>query len=538
MEKYFAKPIKSIRLEGPVWIDNWDIILTMLDGSQEVIPNHLGCLQLEKEDNPFKKYSSPPPRVREIDFELVWESEPRPYGMDRCAVGDLDNDGIIELVTWYKDSHYADTAYMLIYKSVGDDEYELFMEEPFYTEASNDALTHLLITDIDQNGQKELVYTLEFAYFWEFSEPGVYVYRRSNNMFARAVMDGTISDVDQDSILELSFLTANSGLQPPTQYVVWEYSWKSDYYFGFTGITGFYQDWIDCRIDVGDFDNDGVVNIVSGNAGWVGTLPVDIQYFCYDSTVSGNFTQHWLETGVANSCATPVIADLDNDGDNELFAGGIYSGGGSSFIWESTGSGIGYVSWIDTTDRGPNESNFGFVDYLPSVISIYIIPWLPDDSQLQLWSFPDFGEVITWQSSIVESTAYNNPHIADMDFDGKKNIIVTGNWWRKAHDWEQLSAGIGHSDPDNVVYGLQLYPNYPNPFNGVTSIPFSISKKSEVVLKIFDITGREVHTHNYKIIDSGEYCYFWNASGLSTGLYIISLKAGNLRKYKKAILLK
>ena len=273
---------------------------------------------------------------------------------------DLDNDGIIELVTYYKDSLYADTAWMLIYKSIGDDEYELFMQEPFFTEPGqvND-LTQIMITDLDQNGQKELVYTFQFAYFWEFSEPGVYFPRRSNFAFARAVKDGMVSDVDQDGILELAFVTANSSTLPATQYVVQEYSYKTSQYFGFTGITGFYQDWVDCRLDVGDFDNDGVVNIVSGNAGWVGTSPVDIQYFCYDSTVIWNFTQHWLQTGIAASCLTPVIADMDNDGENELFAGGIFVVGGSAFIWEATGLGTGYVSWLDTTNLGgPNEAAF------------------------------------------------------------------------------------------------------------------------------------------------------------------------------------
>ena len=542
MMKYFGQPIKSIRLEGPMWTDNWDIVLTMLDDTEETIPNHRGCLQMGDEVNLFKKYASPPPRVKEADFELVWESEPRPYGMDRCAVGDLDNDGINELVTWYKEYHYADTAWMLIYKSIGDDEYDLFLQEPFFSEpGQNPALTQIMITDMDQNGQKELVYTLQFTYFWEFSEPGVYYKRRSSFAFARAVKDGKVCDTDQDGVMELAFVTSNIGMQPPTQYVVQEYSYKTSQYFGFTGITGFYQDWIDCRLDVGDFDNDGVVNIVSGNAAPVsGLYPVDIQYFCYDSTVIWNFTQHWLNTGIASSCVTPIIADFDNDDENELFAGGLFANGGSAFLYEPTGFGSGYVTWSDTTSapNGPNESNNGIVDYSPSVISIHIIPGFPDDSILLLWYYTNNGFINSWQSAVMDCVAYHNPCIFDIDNDHKKNILVAGSWSRIAHDWDQVSAGIGHSDPGNVIYDFQLYPNYPNPFNEKTIIKYFVKQKSDIYLKIYDVNGRLVYNRNEKDAARGHYDFEWDASRLSSGVYLISLFSDNNRQTVKAVLLK
>ena len=86
-EKYYSVPITDITTEGEIWIDTWDIVLTLADGSEERIENHGGQLQIDSAPNVFAKYSSPPSRVSEADFQLVWESEPRGYGMDRCAVG-------------------------------------------------------------------------------------------------------------------------------------------------------------------------------------------------------------------------------------------------------------------------------------------------------------------------------------------------------------------------------------------------------------------------------------------------------------------
>ena len=542
MMKYFEQPIKSIRLEGPIWTDNWDIVLTMLDDTEETIPNHRGCLQLEDEVNLFKKYASPPPRVCETDFELVWESEPRPYGMDRCAVGDLDNDGIIELVTWWKEAMWADTAYMLIYKSIGDDEYELFMEERFYTEdPNNTCLTYLLITDLDQNGQKELVYTREFVYFWEFSAPGVYHARRSDFGFSRAVVDATVSDVDQDGVPELAFLCSNWGLQPPTQYYIEEYEYKTFYYFGFHNITGFYQDWIDMRFAIGDFDNDGIVNMVSGNsAGVSGLYPVDIQYFCYDSTVTWNFSQHWLSTGYALSCCTPVIVDFDNDGLNELYAGGLSGNGGAAWLYEGTGFEQGTVTWIDTatSPNGPNEAKYGFIDYMPSVVSVHILAGLPDDSQLLLWCYTENYFENVWQSSVQDCVAYHNPFIVDVDLDNKRSIIVAGNWWRKIHDWEQVSVGVRIFESDNPPDLVKLYQNYPNPFNSSTSITYSINEISDIVLEIFDISGREVYSHARSIQLPGFHTIDWDASGLSSGIYMINLRIDNKSETRKAVLMK
>ena len=538
----FDKPVEKVEYTGHVCDPHRSLKVTLIDGTEEIIPN-CGYLQLERETNYFKKYDRPPARVCETDFQIVWESEPRPYGMDRCAVGDLDNDGITELVTWWKEGQWADTAYILIYKSIGDDEYELFMEERFYTdEPNNTCLTSLMITDLDQNGQKELVYTRDFVYFWEFSAPGVYHARRSDFGFARAVKDATVSDVDQDGILELAFICCNYDIQPSAQYLIEEYEYKTFYYVGFDLITGFYDyDW-DARFAVGDFDNDGAINIVAGNFNpYSGLYLIDTKYFCYDSTEIWNFSQHWISPGYAVSCCTPVIADFDDDGLNELYAGGVRWGGGGAWLYEGTGLGIGAVTWIDTTTlpNGPNEAGLGIIDYKPSVVSIHIL-WMNmiDNSQLYLMGLDNSFFSFYWQSLIIDSVAYYNPGIIDMDFDEKINICLAGSVKRSVHVWEQVSVGVGGDLPIKIPVSYKLLPNIPNPFNKTTIIPYIIKTKTNITIKICDILGQEVFNYTENEILPGEYQLIWDSFGLSSGIYFIFFKAGDYQESGKAVLMK
>ena len=542
--KYFDKTITSIRTEGEIWVDWWDIMVTLSDGREERIQNSPGGLRIEPENHPFEKFT-PPRYVSEVDFELVWQSEAKPWGMDRCAVGDIDNDNIIELVTWYKESHYADSAFILIYKSVGDDEYELFMEERFETEQDNDALSHILITDLDQNGQKELIYTYDRLYVWEFTSPGNYIMYEPGTYFFLAVADVKVCDVDQDSVLGLAIVLRNSGLEPPCYYNVLEFSGKNSTYFWMYPTAMIWQDWVDDRLAVGDFDNDGIEDIVSGNAAYVwGYDPVDIQYFRYDTTAAHNFSQHWLQTGVASSCATPVVEDLDNDGLNELFAGGLCNTGGSAFVYEGTGFEQGEVTWRDTTSLvfGPNESQYGFIDDDPTVISLVIYGISYGETTIYLNSYIDSQYTFIWQSAPICSVGCHNPYLVDIDQDVEMNILlaglVIGSTPNYCLDFEEVSNAVFPSESEFDKGEISMFHCYPNPFNTGTMITYYLEAKSSVFLTIYDILGRKLYNYEENHAYAGVHQIFWDTEQYSSGIYFISLQTDYNRQVLKTLLLK
>ena len=87
--------------------------------------------------------------------------------------------------------------------------------------------------------------------------------------------------------------------------------------------------------------------------------------------------------------------------------------------------------------------------------------------------------------------------------------------------------------------GYLLYQNYPNPFNPSTVIKYQIPDDNTLVeLKVFNILGRELITLVNEEQDQGIYEVELNSSGLSSGIYFYTLKAGGYSETKKMILIK
>jgi hypothetical protein len=83
-----------------------------------------------------------------------------------------------------------------------------------------------------------------------------------------------------------------------------------------------------------------------------------------------------------------------------------------------------------------------------------------------------------------------------------------------------------------------LMQNYPNPFNPTTSIAYELPITAKVVLKVYDVLGREVATLVNQVQAAGRYVQPFNASGLSSGIYFYRLQAGNFVETKKMMLVK
>ena len=98
---------------------------------------------------------------------------------------------------------------------------------------------------------------------------------------------------------------------------------------------------------------------------------------------------------------------------------------------------------------------------------------------------------------------------------------------------------VGIDENSNILpTSFSLEQNYPNPFNPSTTIKFAIPSDNKVVLKIYDILGREVTTLLNTQLKAGYHSIDWNASRLASGTYIYRLEAGNFTQVKKMILLK
>ncbi|RJP70965.1 MAG: T9SS C-terminal target domain-containing protein [Ignavibacteriales bacterium] len=100
----------------------------------------------------------------------------------------------------------------------------------------------------------------------------------------------------------------------------------------------------------------------------------------------------------------------------------------------------------------------------------------------------------------------------------------------------------------NSVETISLSQNFPNPFNPVTKIKYTIPTSPQpspyqgegvrVRLKVYDILGNEVATLVNKEQPTGEHEVEFNANNLSSGIYFYVLNFGNQRLSKKMCLIK
>ena len=89
----------------------------------------------------------------------------------------------------------------------------------------------------------------------------------------------------------------------------------------------------------------------------------------------------------------------------------------------------------------------------------------------------------------------------------------------------------------NVPQTAQLEQNYPNPFNPSTKIAYTIPNSYFVILKIYDMLGKEVQTLVNEFQNGGTYNYDLDASQLSSGIYFYRLQVGNNSVETKKMLL-
>ena len=91
---------------------------------------------------------------------------------------------------------------------------------------------------------------------------------------------------------------------------------------------------------------------------------------------------------------------------------------------------------------------------------------------------------------------------------------------------------------DLLPSNYSLSQNYPNPFNPTTVISYQLPTFSNVILKVYDVLGREVGTLVNERQIAGSHSATFNASRLSSGVYFYRLQAGSYNATKKLLLMK
>jgi len=151
----------------------------------------------------------------------------------------------------------------------------------------------------------------------------------------------------------------------------------------------------------------------------------------------------------------------------------------------------------------------------------------------------DFSIVLNEESFISEyNTSGNETKIIIVLEGGSELFTTTGKF-----EIEEMMIGTANGVLLDVAITIipdenTLERAYPNPFNPVTTLSFTIPTQSEIALSIYNMQGREVSRLIDANMDAGYHSVVWNADTEASGLYFVKMVAGEFVSTQKLMLVK
>ena len=175
--------------------------------------------------------------------------------------------------------------------------------------------------------------------------------------------------------------------------------------------------------------------------------------------------------------------------------------------------------------------------------------FLPNDPS-QVWFVDGWGHGLFYSSDT--GRTWTKFDYSDIELAGRDIVFVDDK-----HGWilgdngtllytennGGLLTDVIETNENRIPKDFKLEQNYPNPFNPTTTIKYSISakmksQKSNVVLIVYDVIGKEVAELVNENKSPGNYEVNFDASDLASGIYYYQLVIGDFIQIKKMILLK
>jgi len=288
----------------------------------------------------------------------------------------------------------------------------------------------------------------------------------------------------------------------------------------------------------------------------------------YHSTNNG---EDWTQLGLPDGWGLILAVGKNSQGGSSLYLGVGYESDGSGKIYRSNDNGINWSlisldiythmvytlvfssnsnggtnffagTWSDgvflSTNLGENwtqvNNGFSYSNYDLAINTFFVF-------NTTVFVGTCYQGVYIWNN---DERTWNNTNeglshlkISSLAVSGSCLLAGTydGGVWRRPL-WEMVTSVENPST--TLPTQFTLYQNYPNPFNPSTKIKYSVPQSSNVLLKIFDVVGKEVATLINEEKPAGNYEVEFNASNLSSGIYFYRLRSGKFVETKKMILQK
>ncbi|MCK4530875.1 MAG: T9SS type A sorting domain-containing protein, partial [Candidatus Marinimicrobia bacterium] len=211
---------------------------------------------------------------------------------------------------------------------------------------------------------------------------------------------------------------------------------------------------------------------------------------------------------------------------------------------------VHYTGTTDPTDRGfvgmvalTNTfiNNF-FVVTSSSQLTDAAGAATPKDS-IAMSDVTTFTDISTEGLTSAWDFAYNfnddagDDDIWDMDTSGAFNDGYPFLFWENGDDIA-LQEEVGIADQNGMISEFKLLPAYPNPFNPKTVIGLHYAVSGNSVINIYNVQGILVEQLFNDYIEAGSYKLTWDASDMSSGVYIVRMVAGDFIQSQKVVLIK
>ena len=186
------------------------------------------------------------------------------------------------------------------------------------------------------------------------------------------------------------------------------------------------------------------------------------------------------------------------------------------------------LTTISTVEKG--------VSYGVPVGEVDIIAVNPNDSsQAVLFAYEEGALMYTGNAPARRVATFLLNDVADaMTTEGWELFDASVKWAMNYQEPSAVDDDLKLDNPGEFI----LHNNYPNPFNKITNIKFSIPTQANVQLDVFNTLGENVATLVDEIRSPGDHKVTFNASDMSNGLYFYRLVSGSHTITKTMVLLK
>jgi hypothetical protein len=167
-----------------------------------------------------------------------------------------------------------------------------------------------------------------------------------------------------------------------------------------------------------------------------------------------------------------------------------------------------------------------------------------DGSDIELYLNGELNAFSTWSGEILQTPISLTigqvlPNNQSYNFAGVLDDIRIYNYALPYDTIRAIGSDITHVKANDLPpAALRLEPNYPNPFNALTTVQFSLPFTLHVRICVYDLLGQLVATLLDTRMDAGTHLVRWNADTVPSGVYFIRLETAQGSRTLPAVLLR